>query len=116
MPASSGGLARNPTLSRSRGGRKGCYERSAEDSHSGAAFREHPTSEASFRERLFEKLSEKWFEQSFDRELAGIRTSDGAKTRSLGGPKDLAISALGTFQTVLSTFSRTVHILALGDL
>ena len=46
------------------------------------------------------KLSEKWFEQSFDRGLAGIRTSDGAKTRSLGGPKDLAINALGTFQTV----------------
>jgi hypothetical protein len=55
-----------------------------------------------------EKLSEKWYEQSFDRELASIRTSDGAKTRSLGGPKDLAISALGTFQTVsaLSSVSR----------
>jgi hypothetical protein len=53
-----------------------------------------------------EKLSEKWFEQSFDRELAGIRTSDGAKTRSLGGPKDLAISALGTFQTDSKTNSR----------
>ena len=47
-----------------------------------------------------EKLSEKWFEQSFERELAGIPTSDGAKNHSLGAPKDLPISALGTFQTV----------------
>jgi hypothetical protein len=51
-------------------------------------------------ENTLPKLSEKWFEQSFDRELAGIRTSDGAKPRSLGGPKDLAISALRSFQTV----------------
>jgi hypothetical protein len=46
------------------------------------------------------KLSEKWFEQSYDRELAGIRTSDIPKTRGSGGPKDHTIAALGTFQTV----------------
>ena len=46
------------------------------------------------------KPSEKWFEQSYDRELAGIRTSDIPKTRGSGGPKDHTIAALGTFQTV----------------
>jgi hypothetical protein len=46
------------------------------------------------------KLSEKWFEQRFSGEFGRYMNTRWTKTSTLDDPEDLAISALGTFQTV----------------
>jgi hypothetical protein len=46
------------------------------------------------------KLSEKWFEQRFSGEFGRYMNTRWTKTSTLDDPEDLAISALGTFQTL----------------
>jgi hypothetical protein len=46
------------------------------------------------------KLSEKWFEQRFSSEFGRYMNTRWTKISTMDDPQDLAISALGTFQTV----------------